>query len=634
MASVATGEPMPGAVVALGMTQMFLPNSEFELYGVPVTRKTTIGTALVIDHSKLKCREPFNLDAIAEKRGVPVEKVVEEQKDFAIKVLVMVEKNLPKVMPMSESMRKAIVEINSLILELIETERIDLCQAVQRAQSKLAESKTEDKNLKQRIELQKKMLEKIVADKILMAMNVEEELNAIPGEKVAFVVDDLKLQDVWLVDRQNIRTVIREKGNPGDHVSGYINRHEKAGLVAVAHASKVIVSGVTVINDGIAGKVIVNPRPATLERYEKLIEEQKRIANELKAMRALAEVKTIDRQTVVLKSEVEWPQQIENHRKHGIHQFGIVRTEFFFCKKPGQEVTSVRTEQPSIKEQLEFYQEIIDKMGGEGVLFRTIDPSNDKGFPYFVGADSSELSYLEEKNVYNLCFLDQLEALLQCRGKIKILFPSLRTAKDFDTAMQYVEKVKVKLIKRAAYLNAEIVFGAMVENVEMVENLSNLLENKKVSFVVVGPKDLTQSATGISRFGSSSAKHFDHLDPEVVKQLAIVVSQVNESGKEIHICEGMRDEWEWFMVLLALGYRSISVSTGFVDLAKKIISNVDSANLERLREVLKEAATKEELRKDVHRFTQEMMSMNEIEEVAWTGLREVQNLLFPEKQTT
>jgi phosphoenolpyruvate-protein kinase (PTS system EI component) len=621
----------------LGTVQEVFPGfaekegEEFELKGVPVTNKTIIGKALVINPGRSERRAADGLVIMAVEKDRSLAEVIAEEQALAIKIFDNVVKSFTEnKIKLGERERKELIDIRTLLLKVIAEDKLGVRDAIAKMTVILSGEEREG------LTIRHKVLANILSSRMLIAAEIAVELEKIgQDERIAFVAEDLDLSDMWLIDDRRIRGIVREKGNPADHVSGYIIRHEKAGLVAVANAPQKIAPEATVIIDGWRGKIIVNPSQKTIDKYVKAIEVQKQLDLGLKKLREVDKLFTHDGKEVELRAAIEKPEQIDELRKHGFKNFSIVRTEFFFSTKMDGPKPVERRKEPEIDEWIKFSQSIIDKAGGDEVLFRTIDPAEDKAAPFFDQKhlyEADGLPYLAEGNPYNFSFQLQLEALLRTRGKIKVLFPSIRTEDDFKTAMSYVNKVK-KILQNVSGLaiNEEIKFGAMVENRDIIDRLPYLVKHPDLDFMVIGPKDLTQSITFTSRHDTETAAFFDHLHPDVVKAMKTAIDISRNNDKEIYVCEGMRDEWEWLLVLLGLGFRTIDVSSGFVDRARAIIGGMDSYSLRIMVESgISNISTAEEFRHFIREYAHHMLTPNQDGKIKWEYFKGLEYIFFPE----
>jgi hypothetical protein len=76
-----------------------------------------------------------------------------------------------------------------------------------------------------------------------------------------------------------------------------------------------------------------------------------------------------------------------------------------------------------------------------------------------------------------------------------------------------------------------------------------------------------------------------------------------------------------------LGYRKISVGTGFVDIARKIISSIDIRSLQEMVKDIEKIGTAAEVRLFIRRFVQSKLREGNGTS-PWPGLKEIESILF------
>src|SRR6185369_13974113 len=126
--------------------------------------------------------------------------------------------------------------------------------------------------------------------------------------------------------------------------------------------------GNTMIIDGNAGRVILNPTQAQLDDYHRRRTELDRTTKQLARLRKVPAV-TRDGRRIGLLANLELPREVEMAVNAGAEGVGLVRTEFLFMN---------REDLPSEDEQYKALREIVEGMDGRPVTFRTLDVGGDK----------------------------------------------------------------------------------------------------------------------------------------------------------------------------------------------------------------------------------------------------------------
>lgn len=631
-----------GMVVPVGMTWMedVRNNKEFEMLGVSVTNKIVKGYTLVIKGNlALEDYPRVNLLEEAQSRGEKIEKILEGRMnllnnafDSAIKIF---EKSLFRDDNNAwAGLNYVFIEIKTKVLEIMQNEKVCASEAINmflNSEKMLKLKNAGDDKFKSIYEDIYRFCAKVLAIKHHRSIDIEEELNQFGRENVILVINDIAPTDLWLLNDQRISAVIREKGSPKDHFSLLLAGRERAGLVQVKEAVNKISSGQEVIVDGRVGKLIISPSFLTQKLYSEKEEKVQLIVESLKSSRG-KEARSLDGFRLQLMANISNAQEIDFAIKHGMDGIGLVRTELFFMEK---EDLTPREAEPEIEEQIDFYQKLISSAENREIIIRTIDPDKDKSFPYFKqiygqifnGENKGLAICLDEKgkNPYYYAFINQMRALLQTKGKVRIMFPMVTKESEFLLAMSLIDRIKTELEKNGKKVNREIEYGLMVEHPRILEDLPSLARDEKAVFFSIGTNDLIQYLTGVDRYSEIAARYFNELDPRVLAAISRAIELVRNYNKEISLCGDMGNNWMNLLVLLGLGLRKISFHTGFVDLARTIVQNIYFEDLNVLIDNLKLISTGEEIRKYVREFTKEKINSGR-----WGGLSRIESILFEE----
>jgi phosphotransferase system enzyme I (PtsP) len=83
---------------------------------------------------------------------------------------------------------------------------------------------------------------------------------------------------------------------------------------------------------------------------------------------------------------------------------------------------------------------------------------------------------------------------------------------------------------------------------------------KRVDFLSVGSNDLTQYLLAVDRNNSRVASLYDSLHPAVLRSLLLVVEGGHQEGKHVSICGEMAGDPTSVLLLVAMGFDSLSMS--------------------------------------------------------------------------
>src|SRR6185436_6888808 len=137
-------------------------------------------------------------------------------------------------------------------------------------------------------------------------------------------------------------------------------------------------------------------------------------------------------------------------------------------------------------------------------------------------------------------------------------FPMVTELTEFDSCRRLLDLELQRQARRNIQLPSEVRVGAMVEVPALLWQLPELLQ--RVDFLSVGSNDLQQFLFAADRDNPAAAGRYDTLAPAMVRALAEVARVAGAAGKPFGLCGDMAGEPVAAMALIAMGYRSLSMS--------------------------------------------------------------------------
>ena len=254
---------------------------------------------------------------------------------------------------------------------------------------------------------------------------------------------------------------------------------------------------------------------------------------------------------------------------------GLFRTELQFMV--GQSL-------PRTSDQLALYRTVLDAAGSKPVTFRTLDIGGDKALPYMetVIEENPALGWrairlgLDRPGLLR----GQIRALLRAGGgrALKIMFPMISEVAEFDQAKAIVERELTYLRQHGHALPERIDVGTMVEVPALLYQMDELL--KKVDFISVGSNDLFQFLFAVDRGNGKVSERFDTMSAPILRVLREIVRKANAAKKSASLCGEMASKPLGALALIALGYRSLSLSATAHGPVKALILDLDAKKAE------------------------------------------------------
>ena len=175
----------------------------------------------------------------------------------------------------------------------------------------------------------------------------------------------------------------------------------------------------------------------------------------------------------------------------------------------------------------------------------------------------------------------QIRALLRASSgrALKIMFPMVAVVDEFDQAKAMVEHELTHLRRHGHGLPERVEVGVMVEVPSLLFQLDELLP--RVDFLSVGSNDLLQFLYAVDRGNARVADRFDPISAPMLRALRDIADKGREHKKPVTLCGEMASKPIGALALVALGYRSLSLTPSAVGPVKAMLLDLDAGKAER-----------------------------------------------------
>lgn len=385
------------------------------------------------------------------------------------------------------------------------------------------------------------------------------------------VARNLGAADLLEAHRANVAAVVLEGGSATAHAA-IIAR--TLGLPMVGRAVGVLSNvevGDPVLVDAEAGFVYVRPgeqvRIAFARSQRQLDERQRRYA----ALSQLPAV-TTDGTTVALHLNAALSSDVRHLKATGAEGVGLYRTEVPFM---------MRGTRPDVRSQTRLYRTIMREAADKPVVFRTLDIGGDKMIPQLadVQEDNPAMGWRALRVALDrpAIMREQLRALLAATAgaELHVMFPMVANVSEFLAARALLDREVDRLAPRRRPASVRV--GAMLEVPALLWQLPALLEC--VDFLSVGSNDLIQFLFASDRANPYLEGRYDPLTPTVLRVFGELARTCDAAGVPVTVCGEMAGRPLQAMVLVGLGFRSLSMAAPAVGPVKAMIRSLDGAAL-------------------------------------------------------
>jgi phosphotransferase system enzyme I (PtsP) len=374
-------------------------------------------------------------------------------------------------------------------------------------------------------------------------------------------------------DHTKLKGVVLEKGSQSNHVAIVARA---LGIPVVGQTGDIlnaVVAGDQVIVDGDHGMVYIGPADYIVDLYTKTMEARQKRTSIYRRHAQLKSV-TMDNIRVSVQMNAGLMNEVDAVQAVGADGIGLYRTELSFM---GWQ------KYPLVVTQAEFYGRIMDKMGEKPVVFRTLDIGGDKPLPYFK-APEEENPALGWRAVRigmdrPAVLRTQFRAFIRgSRGRnLKIMLPFVSEVAEFDRAKELLEMEKVRAAENGITVPEKIELGVMIEVPSILYQLDTLLGS--VDFVSVGTNDLMQYLFAADRNTDALRNRYDALSPAMLRVLKEIAEKCRAAKVPVSVCGEMAGQPLEAMVLIALGYTTLSCSAQAIEQVKGMVPTLDTRAL-------------------------------------------------------
>lgn len=405
----------------------------------------------------------------------------------------------------------------------------------------------------------------------------DQTVKSQTGENIIVIAADLSPADTAQMMIDRVLGFATDMGSRTSHTAIVARSLEIPAVVGLERVTRLVKTNDTVILDGSAGVIIINPDPEVLRRYEEKSRLYKESQKECLKDAKLPAI-TRDGFKIAIGGNIEFIEEIPSAISYGAEGIGLYRTEFIYIN---------RETLPTEEEHFCNYSRVVGAEGISWATIRTFDLGGDKF--YSNPKLAKEMNPQMGLRAIRLClkevdlFKVQIRAILRASslGKTRILFPMISSLEEIRQAKLILEEEYNNLVREGIKLGEDFEIGVMIE-VPSAAVIAEALA-KEADFFSIGTNDLIQYTLAIDRINERVSYLYEPLHPAVLRLIKNVVDVGHNAGIKVAMCGEMAGDPLYVMVLLGMGLDELSMNPLAIP---KIKSMVRKATLEESRQLL------------------------------------------------
>ncbi len=430
-----------------------------------------------------------------------------------------------------------------------------------------------------------------VVKRLLAALGGVQDGQRELSEDAVIVAQDLLPSAVAELDLQHARAIATDSGGWTSHTAILARGMGIPAVVGLRDFFKQAKTGDRIIVDSTRSEVILHPNSATLDAYRNEASERTSAQRTGRSLES-GPLFTEDGVEIILRANVEVPNEFEGVGKYGARGVGLYRSEFLLAHR-GVLVSE--------QEQRTAYEEIAGVAGDDGAVIRLFDlgagtlhepgaaePHEPEKNPA-LGLRAIRFGLLNEEIMRT-----QVRAILLAAnaGALKIVLPMVADVHDVNRARTIIAEEAGRLTESGRDFGL-VKVGAMIELPSAVLMSASIAA--AVDFFELGTNDLVQYTLAVDRGNDEVADWFRTLHPAVLQSIGRCLDAARAAGIPTIVCGEMASTPAYAVLLIGLGATELSMTPSAIPRIHTTLAGIDSDRARAIAEECLKCATADEV---------------------------------------
>ncbi|MBE6381064.1 MAG: phosphoenolpyruvate--protein phosphotransferase [Lentisphaerae bacterium] len=400
---------------------------------------------------------------------------------------------------------------------------------------------------------------------------------------------DLTPSDTAALDRRRVLGFAVETGSASSHTAILARSMQLPAVLGISgDFFEAVHDNDMMILDGYTGKLILHPTKETEAEYRRKMEAALVFFHKLASEKRL-NAETCDGFVLQLSGNIENVDDVATVQEYGGCGIGLFRSEYMFLNASGL---------PGEEEQLATYKRMLQAMGSEAVVVRTLDIGGDKldqalqryAEPNpFLGLRGIRFCLQERRDVLRT----QLRALLRAGvyGNLKVMLPMVTCVEEILEVRALIEELKQELRREKLEFVPDLQIGAMIETPAAALLAGPLA--KVVDFFSIGTNDLVQYTLAVDRTNERLNYLYYPTHPAVLTLIANCITMARRHNIPVSVCGEIAGDPKFTPLLVGLGVHELSMPPVAIGPVRRVVRQLQMADAELAAQQVLECETPE-----------------------------------------
>ncbi|AKO51617.1 phosphoenolpyruvate-protein phosphotransferase [Marinobacter psychrophilus] len=403
--------------------------------------------------------------------------------------------------------------------------------------------------------------------RLLSHLQEGEQASLEYPERTVLVSEEITPAMLGEVPKGQLVGLVSVKGSSHSHVAILARAMGIPTVMGLVDIPVNQLDGKELVVDGFEGQIFASPSADLRAYYQVICDEENELIRGLEALRDLP-CETTDHHRVSMLVNTGLMTDVLRSLTHGAEGIGLYRTEVPFM---------IKDRFPSEQEQREYYREQLEAFAPNPVTMRTLDIGGDKCLTYFpIQEENPFLGWrgirvtLDHPEIFQL----QVRAMMKASeglNNLQIMLPMISNISEVEESLHLIYRVYHEVRKDGYNIHMPKV-GVLIEVPAAVYQIRELAD--RVDFLSVGTNDLTQYLLAVDRNNPRVAPLYHSYHPAVLQALVRIAQDAHAVGKPVGVCGELAGDPGGAVLLMAMGYDSLSMNAASLPKVKSVIRSV------------------------------------------------------------